>query len=444
MRIGIVPNFDRAAGGTFQYAVTLVRAMQEVRDKDEVFLFLYAGESLPEELAGLRFPIETLRTMPGRMGAAWTSVSRALPPRLRTWLRATLGSVFAGGDRAAKGRRDVPMRGEVDPLWRRFFAEHGIELLVFTNENDLAFRSGVPYVVAIHDLQHRLNPEFEEVSGGAEAERREYRIGNNVRGATLILVDSEVGREDMTTLYGPEGVDADAAFVLPFLPADYLGATVSPDDRESARAKYGLPERYLFYPAQFAPSKNHVRIVEALGRLAREGTPIDLVLTGTHSGALREATFSEVMKTADGCGVADSIHYLGYVDDEVMPALFAEATGMIMPTFFGPTNIPVLEAWSHDCPVITSDIRGIRDQVGDAAILVDPTSVDSIADGIRRLILDPHLGEELARRGREALSSYDRHDYLARLSMAIGKAKSRMAADAAARSGTQHDSEELT
>jgi glycosyltransferase involved in cell wall biosynthesis len=444
MRIGIVPNFDRAVGGTFQYAVTMVRAMQEVRAQDEVFLFLYAGESLPEELAGLPFPVETLRTMPGPMGAAWISVSRVLPPRLRTWLRATLGSVLAGGGRKAKGRRDTRIRGEVDLLWRRWFAERGIELLVFTNENDLAFRCGVPYVVAIHDLQHRLNPEFEEVSGGAEAERREYRIGNDVRGATLILVDSEVGREDMTTLYGPEGVDPDAVFVLPFLPADYLGATVSQDDRESARAKYSLPERYLFYPAQFAPSKNHVRIVEALGRLLREGLAVDLVLAGTHSGALREATFSDVMKAADGCGMADRIHYLGYVDDEVMPALFAEATGMVMPTFFGPTNIPVLEAWSHDCPVITSDIRGIRDQVGDAAILVDPQSIDSIASGIRRLVLDARLGEELARRGREALSSYDRQDYLARLSMAIGKAKMRMATYAGATPRTQHDTEELT
>lgn len=444
MRIGIVPNFDRAAGGTFQYAVTMVRAMQEARGQDELSLFLYAGESVPDELAGLPGPVETLRTVPGPMGAAWTSVSRVLPPRLRTWLRATLGSMFAGRGRIAKARPDTRTHSEVDPLWRRWFADRGIELLLFTNENDLAFRCGVPYVVAIHDLQHRLNPEFEEVSGGAEAERREYRIGNDVRDATLILVDSEVGREDMMTLYGPEGVDPDAVFVLPFLPADYLGAPVSQGDRESVRAAYGLPERYLFYPAQFAPSKNHVRIVEALGRLVGEGMPMDLVLAGTHAGALREATFAEVMQKAEACGVADRVHYLGYVDDEYMPALFAEATGMIMPTFFGPTNIPVLEAWSQDCPVITSDIRGIRDQVGDAAILVDPRSVDSIAAGIRRLVLDPGLGEELARRGRVALASYDRQDYLSRLSMAIMKAKTRMSARAGTAPGPRHDVEELT
>jgi len=442
VRIGIVPNFDRAVGGTFQYAVTMVRAMLEVRGEDEVFLFLYAGEALPEQLAGLGFAVETLRTMPGPMGAAWSSVSRILPERLRTWLRATLGSVLAGDGQIAEGRRDTGTRSEVDLLWQRWFAERGIELLIFTNENDLAFRCGVPYVVAIHDLQHRLNPEFEEVSGGDEAKRREYRIGNDVLSATLILVDSEVGREDMTTAYGPEGLDPDAVFVLPFLPADYLGVTVSQEDRAFARSKYGLPERYLFYPSQFAPSKNHVRIVEAIGLLVREGAPIDLVLVGTHSGALREATFYEVMKAAEQFGVTERIHYLGYVDDAVMPALFAEATGMIMPTFFGPTNIPVLEAWSHDCPVITSDIRGIREQAGDAAILVDPRSIDSIASGIRRLIRDPRLREELARRGREALSLYDRQDYLARLSLAITAAKMRMTAGVSVTGRVQPDIEE--
>ena len=219
-------------------------------------------------------------------------------------------------------------------------------------------------------------------------------------GATLILVDSEVGREDMIRIYGPDGVAPDAVFVLPFLPADYLGAPVSGAMRARVRAKYRLPERYLFYPAQFAPSKNHRRIVEALALLSDEGVRIDLVLVGTHSGALREATFADVMRTASDVGVGDRVHYLGYVDDAEMPALFAEAVGMVMPTFFGPTNIPVLEAWSRDCPVITSDIRGIREHVGDAAVLVDPESVDSIAEGIRRLVLDPALGDELARRGQ--------------------------------------------
>lgn len=442
MRIGVVPNLDRAAGGTFQYAVTMVRALKDLELDDEVALFLYAGESLPPQLGDIQFPIETLRTMPGAAGRSWTTVSRLLPPALRARLRTSLARVLTRG---AATKDDVSGSGQtvVDPLWSKWFADRHIDLLIFTNENDLAFLTGVPYVVAIHDLQHRLNAEFQEVSGDGEAERREYRVAGSVRWATLILVDSEVGKEDMVRIYGPDGVVLDAVFVLPFLPADNLGAPVPDETRVRVRAKYQLPERYLFYPAQFAPSKNHRRIVEAVALLSGEGVRIDLVLVGTHSGALREATFADVMRTASDVGVGDRVHYLGYVDDAEMPALFAEAVGMVMPTFFGPTNIPVLEAWSQDCPVITSDIRGIREQVGEAAVLVNPESVDSIAEGIRRIVLDRALGDELARRGRERLSRYTRQDYLARLSAAIGKAKQRMAVDAVATSSAQHDCKEL-
>jgi glycosyltransferase involved in cell wall biosynthesis len=87
----------------------------------------------------------------------------------------------------------------------------------------------------------------------------------------------------------------------------------------------------------------------------------------------------------------------------------------VMPTFFGPTNIPILEAWGLDCPVVTSDLRGLREQAGDAALLADPRSVEAIADAIQRIWLDGELREELARRGRARLGLYTREDYARRL-----------------------------
>ena len=79
-----------------------------------------------------------------------------------------------------------------------------------------------------------------------------------------------------------------------------------------------------------------------------------------------------------------------------------EQRALVMPTFFGPTNIPILEAWAFGCPVLTSDIRGIREQVGDAAVLVNPRSVEAIADGIYRLWTDENLGRMLGERGGNA------------------------------------------
>ena len=96
------------------------------------------------------------------------------------------------------------------------------------------------------------------------------------------------------------------------------------------------------------------------------------------------------------------------------------------PTFFGPTNIPVLEAWTFGCPVLSSDIRGVREQAGDAAFLVDPNSVEAIADGIYRLWTNEALRRTLADQGRQRLAAYTPEDYRRRLIEILEEAKTRV------------------
>jgi glycosyltransferase involved in cell wall biosynthesis len=281
--------------------------------------------------------------------------------------------------------------------------------------------------MAIHDLQHRLQPEFPEVSANGEWEWREYRYRNGTRCATLLLADSEVGKEDILNFYGPYGVTPDQVKILPFIPACYLATDVSQSERQRIRTLYRLPERYLFYPAQFWPHKNHARIVQALGLLKQEhGRKIPVVFSGTCTGEIREHTFREVMSLSSQLGLEKEIHYLGYVPDEDMSGIYAEAAALVMPTFFGPTNIPILEAWAFGCPVLTSDIRGVREQVQDAGILVDPRSAEAIADGIYQLWTDENLARSLADLGRQRLASYTPDDYRQRLVAILQEAKIRL------------------
>src|SRR5438093_13324996 len=119
------------------------------------------------------------------------------------------------------------------------------------------------------------------------------------------------------------------------------------------------------------------------------------------TGEIREQAFREVMSLSSQLGLEKEICHLGYVPDEDMSAIYARAAALVMPTFFGPTNIPVLEAWAFGCPVLTSDIRGIREQVGDAAVLVNPRSVEAIAEGIYRIGTDEYFGCISRARGRQ-------------------------------------------
>jgi glycosyltransferase involved in cell wall biosynthesis len=334
------------------------------------------------------------------------------------WLRVQL---------QANGRLPNPDVVRYQAEANRWFNDCGIDLMIYPDSSPLSFEAGVPYIMAIHDLQHRLQPEFPEVSANGEWECREYMFRNGARYATLLLADSEVGKEDILNFYGPYGITSDRVKVLPFLPACYLGVDVSESERQRLRTIYHLPERYLFYPAQFWPHKNHARIVQALGLLKQEhGVKIPIVFCGSYTGEIRERTFHEVMLLSSQLGIEPQIHYLGYVSDEDISGLYAEAVALVMPTFFGPTNIPPLESWAFGRPVLSSDIRGIREQIGDAGVLVDPRSVEAIAEGIFRLWTNEHLCKELADRGRERLRGYTPDDFRNRLEGILEEARTRI------------------
>ena len=109
-----------------------------------------------------------------------------------------------------------------------------------------------------------------------------------------------------------------------------------------------------------------------------------------------------------------------------MAGLYRAAEALVFPTFFGPTNIPVVEAWSVGCPVLTSDIRGVREHAGDAAVLVDPSSVDALAAGLRRLWTEPDFRAGLVARGHARLAAYNVDDFRRRLAGILEEAKARL------------------
>ncbi|HEX8474370.1 MAG TPA: glycosyltransferase family 1 protein [Pyrinomonadaceae bacterium] len=425
MRIGIFPELNRLSGGVFQYGLTMLHALRGLKSSDDEYVIFahegFDGEAFASLEAGAAWRVESV-VPPSLRRQTFFVLSRALgETRSREavqWLRGQMQRASSRGK--ATIDPDVVRRCPEVARWLR---RCGVELMLYPAANPLSFETGMPSVVAVHDLQHRLQPEFPEVSADGVWEQREYLYRNLARHATLLLTDSETGREDVLNFYAEYGATPERVKVLPFLPAHYLTSDIAEDERQRVRATHHLPERYLFYPAQFWPHKNHARLVRALGLLKQQGINVSIVLVGSHAGEIREATFQDVESLAHEQGVAEHVHYLGYVPDEDMSALYAEAVALVMPTFFGPTNIPVLEAWAFDCPVLTSDIRGIREQAGDAALLVNPRSVEELAEGIRRLWTDENLRQTLTAQGRRRLATYSYRDYCRRLGEIIEEAK---------------------
>ncbi len=114
-----------------------------------------------------------------------------------------------------------------------------------------------------------------------------------------------------------------------------------------------------------------------------------------------------------------SVFILDYVPNEDMPALYKLARGLIMPTFFGPTNIPPLEAFATGCPVAVSDIYGMAEQAGGAALLFDPHSVSQITTVLRQLWTNDDLCRHLSEKGRKRAREWDMSAFSQRLKMII-------------------------
>ncbi len=269
------------------------------------------------------------------------------------------------------------------------------DLWIFPTQDPLSFFAPVPALGTILDMMHRYEPSFPEVSANGIYEQREYTGKELCKWSKGVLVDSKLGRQMVSESYG---IPIEKTYALPCIPPKYIYENKMPSDFD---IKYKLPQKYLFYPAQFWMHKNHLRLLKAVAKVKKEFPDICLVLVGGKKNGYDDAV--NIMKEL---GMANNVFFMGYVPDSDMAEFYRRARALVMPTFFGPTNIPQLEAFYLGCPVATSNIYGIQAQVGDAALLFDPKSVEEIADSIKNLWSDDDLCELLVVRGKKKASEW--------------------------------------
>jgi glycosyltransferase involved in cell wall biosynthesis len=250
----------------------------------------------------------------------------------------------------------------------------------------------VPYMVVVWDLQHRLQPWFPEVSANGNWQHRDTLYTAVLGRAAAVIVGTQAGKLEVERFFR---VDPSRILIMPH-PTPRFGGTDAGAGRP-AREKYGITGDYLFYPAQFWAHKNHVNLLRALDLLkGRLEQPLDLVFVGSDQGNL-----DHVKVTAKQLGLSNLVHFLGFVPREDLIDLYKEAFALSYVTFFGPENLPPLEAFSLGCPVIASDVSGAREQLGDAVLFVDPASPEQITEAVMRLANENGLRARLIEAGRK-------------------------------------------
>jgi glycosyltransferase involved in cell wall biosynthesis len=276
------------------------------------------------------------------------------------------------------------------------------DVWIFPNQDAWSYFLAVPALVSVFDLMHRYERHFPEVSKGLKYYRRESHYKQICRFAKGILVDSHVGKHQIEESYN---VASAKVHVLPFITPPRTSSSMSGDGDLAS-----LPDKFFFYPAQFWAHKNHLRLLAALAELKKSVPDVQLVLAGS-----KKNNYSSVLAKIEQLGIERNVHMLGYVTDSQVFDLYGRARALIMPTFFGPTNIPPLEAMSYGCPVAVSRIYAMPEQLGDAAIYFDPTSTPEIADAMHRLWTDDALCDQLRNKGRLRNEQWTQTDFSKRL-----------------------------
>jgi glycosyltransferase involved in cell wall biosynthesis len=150
-------------------------------------------------------------------------------------------------------------------------------------------------------------------------------------------------------------------------------------DAEVQRIKerFEIPASYFLAVGAISPRKNLARLLGAWSRVVDDVDGASLVIVGKEG--LRFAS-SSILST-----LPERVVHLTSVDDDELASLYSGARGLLYPSLYEGFGLPILEAMSSGCPVLTSNCTAMPEVAGDAAVLVDPLSVQSIADGIRIL-----------------------------------------------------------
>jgi glycosyltransferase involved in cell wall biosynthesis len=252
--------------------------------------------------------------------------------------------------------------------------------------NVLPRRLPCPGIVTIHDLAFLRWPEQ------VPARRHRYLsagVRDAARRAARIVAVSESTRADVVELMG---VDPDRVAVT-HLGVDPRFRPPGDGERAAFRERKRIVRPYVLAVGNLEPRKNLPALLRAFALLAPD-VPHDLVLVGAEGWLT-----GEIHATLAALRLGDRVRMTGFVGDDELIAWYGAADLFVYPSLYEGFGLPVVEAMACGVPVVTSNVSSLPEVAGDAAVTVGPRDDDAIADGMRRVLTDAALANDLRRRG---------------------------------------------
>lgn len=369
-------------GGVEQVVLGTAAGLSALTDGDEEYIFLTLNDSewLRPYIGG-NCRIHEITSKPVSLSLK-QSLRQKFPVLQRAWHYLS----------PLLGKRSVPFtNGDL------LIQDINADLVHFVIQT--GFLTSIPSIFSPFDLQHLHLPAY---FTRREIYARELLYRTFCNQAELVIAASEWGKTDLVHHYN---LPPNKVQVVPV--GNILSYYPQPTDSDlrAVREKFTLPERFLFFPAQTYPSKNHIGLLEALARLRDNGVEIPLVCSGRTS-----AFFPEIEKVMTALGLGQQVKFVGYITTLELQSLYRLSAGLVFPTKFEGWGQPIIEAFYSGIPVACSNVTSLPEVAGDAVLFFDPNSVSSIAEQILILWQDQAVRERLISRGhaRAQLFTWER------------------------------------
>jgi glycosyltransferase involved in cell wall biosynthesis len=299
-----------------------------------------------------------------------------------------------------------------NPRLYELVIEHKIDLFWFLG----SFKPlPIPYVFTVLDCQHRIQPEFPEVSTYGWTWNDRENFFSNIRKATYIITGTKEGAKQIQDFYQP-AYDRIRTIPIP-VPQSILRQL-----NDSTRPQnLWIEKPFLFYPAQFWPHKNHATLLYALKIIHSQkmlNKPLSLVLCGSDKG-----NRSYIFRLVRELGLEQYVQMLPFINENEVAWLYDNAEAMVFPSLFGPDNLPPLEAFWRKCPVITSHIPGADEQLGQGPLYFEPYNENDLANTICTLIRSPEKRSLCIKHGLERINQRTPKDYISHMFQIINEFK---------------------
>lgn len=286
----------------------------------------------------------------------------------------TLFKVFEGVFRKLNrnGSLSVIGKGNYDVFHPTYYNPYFLETL-----------DGKPFVLTIHDMTHERFPQY---FGERDLTKVHKRL--LAEHATRIIAISESTKRDIVDILGIDEAKIDVI---------YHGLGTVP-------VASGCPAelrdcRYVLYVGERRRYKNFEATARAFARLVAEDADLQLVMTGRSLAESERKLFAEL-------GISANVKVYTDVSDDVLMQLYHNARLFVYPSLYEGFGIPILEAFSQDCPVVLSKASCFPEVAGDAAVYFAAESVEEQAESMRKVLADDDLRAELIAKGRQRLSLF--------------------------------------